>query len=181
MIDVEREYLEQAVREILSRIDNPDREGLQETPKRYIKFLNQFLNPPDFNFTTFTNEGTDEMIIVKDIPFYSLCEHHMAPFFGTGSIAYIPNDKIVGLSKLPRVLDMFARKLQNQERITTNVADYLMKHLAPKGVAVTLNARHMCMEMRGVQKSGCNTTTSAMLGVFKKELNCRNEYLNLIK
>lgn len=158
-----------------------NREGLQDTPKRYVKFLQQFLNPDPFEFTTFTNDGSDEMVIVKDIPFYSLCEHHMAPFFGFGHIAYIPNDKIVGISKLPRTLDMFSRRLQNQERITQQVAEYVNDKLNPKGVAVVLSARHMCMEMRGVQKPGANTTTSAMLGVFKTQINARQEFLSLIK
>jgi GTP cyclohydrolase I len=159
------------------------REGLEDTPKRYIKFLDEFLNPPNFKLTTFENEGMDEMVVVKDIPFYSLCEHHLAPFFGIGAIAYIPNGRIVGLSKLPRVLDQVSRKLQNQERITQQVARmlYIESGLDPKGVAVVLNARHMCMEMRGIKAFGANTTTSAMLGVFKTDINCRQEFLNLIK
>jgi GTP cyclohydrolase I len=155
------------------------REGLLETPKRYIKFLNEFLHPPSFEFTTFKAEN-DEMIVVQDIDFYSLCEHHMAPFFGRGAIAYIPTDRIVGLSKLPRTLDMFARKFQNQERITQQVAEFIMEKLKPKGVGVILKARHLCMEMRGVRKPGTMTTTSAMRGVFKDDLNCRQEFLNLI-
>lgn len=173
---------ESAVIELLLLMgEDTRREGLLETPKRYVKFLKQFTNPEPFNFTTFKNEGNDEMIIVKDIPFYSLCEHHLAPFFGVGHIAYIPGEKIVGLSKIPRTLDLIARKPQNQERITQDVANYLMKMLQPKGVAVVLNARHLCVEMRGVEKAGCNTITSAMLGVFKTEMNTRQEFLNLIK
>jgi GTP cyclohydrolase I len=160
----------------------PLREGLKETPKRYIKFLEQFLNPPEFKFTTFQNEGCDEMVVVKDIAFYSLCEHHLAPFFGTAAIAYIPNDGlIVGLSKLPRVLLKFASRLQNQERISTQVAEFINEHLQPKGVAVVLTARHMCMEMRGVKAAGAVTTTSAMLGCFKDDDKCRNEFLQHIK
>lgn len=174
--------MQQYVRRMLDHIgEDIHREGLQDTPKRYVKFLQQFLNPAPFEFTTFTNDGSDEMVIVKDIPFYSLCEHHMAPFFGFGHIAYIPNDKIVGISKLPRTLDMFSRRLQNQERITQQVAEYISNKLNPKGVAVVLSARHMCMEMRGVQKPGANTTTSAMLGVFKTQINARQEFLSLIK
>lgn len=161
--------------------EDVEREGLEDTPSRYIKFLDEFLNPPDLKFTTFENNGMDEMVVVKDIPFYSLCEHHIVPFFGSGAIAYIPGDRIVGLSKLPRVLDLFSRKLQNQERITTQVADFIQESLKCKGVAVVLNARHMCMEMRGIKSHGANTTTSAMLGVFKSDLNCRQEFLNLIK
>lgn len=144
---------ESAVIELLLCMgEDTRREGLIDTPKRYVKFLKQFTNPEKFNFTTFENEGNDEMIIVKDIPFYSLCEHHLAPFFGTGHIAYIPGERIVGLSKIPRVLDLYARKPQNQERITQQVATYLMDQLKPKGVAVVLNARHLCVEMRGVEK-----------------------------
>lgn len=160
----------------------PEREGLKDTPKRYVKFLEEFLAPPEFNFTTFTNEEkNDEIVIVKNIPFYSLCEHHLAPFFGTAHIAYIPTDKIVGISKIPRTLEMFARRPQNQERITQQVSAYLMEKLNPKGVAVVLNARHMCMEMRGVEKPGAETVTSSMLGVFKTQMNCRQEFLQLIK
>jgi len=155
------------------------REGLKETPKRYIKFLEEFLNPAPFEFTTFSADN-DEMVIVKDIPFYSLCEHHMAPFFGTGAIAYVPNEKIVGLSKLPRALDMFARRFQNQERIAHQLSEYIMEKLNPKGVGIILKARHLCVEMRGVKKPGTETITSAMRGVFKTDLNCRQEFLKLI-
>lgn len=169
------------IKKVLTALgQDTEREGLVETPKRWAKFMEQFLNPPPFNFTTFEDDG-GEMVIVKDIPFYSLCEHHMAPFFGIAHVAYIPNGRIVGISKIPRTVDKFANALQNQERITKQVADYLMEQLNPKGVAVVLSARHMCMEMRGVKKTGCETITSAMVGVFKDDLNCRNEFLNLIK
>jgi GTP cyclohydrolase I len=161
--------------------EDVEREGLKDTPKRYIKFLEEFLNPSPFEFTTFENDGMNEMVIVKDIQFYSLCEHHMVPFFGTGAIAYIPSTKIVGISKLPRVLDLYSRRLQNQERITTQVADFIQEKLQCRGVAVVLNARHMCMEMRGIKANCANTTTSAMRGVFETDFNCRQEFLNLIK
>ena len=171
-----------AVKALLECIgEDVKREGLIDTPKRYVKFLKEFCTPEKFNFTTFQNEGSDRMIIVKDIPFFSLCEHHLAPFFGTASIAYIPNDKIVGLSKIPRTLDLFARKPQNQERIGKQVADYLMKQLNPKGVAVVIEARHLCVEMRGVEKHNVQTITSEMKGVFMDDLNCRQEFLQLIK
>lgn len=160
--------------------EDSKREGLKETPSRYIKFLKEFYDTPEFKLTTFKNEGIDEMILVKDIPFYSLCEHHIAPFFGSASIAYIPNETIVGISKLPRTLEKFARRLQNQERITHDVAKFLMQELNPKGVAVVLKARHLCMEMRGIKKSGAQTVTSHMAGVFKTDLNCRQEFLKLI-
>ena len=161
--------------------EDPTREGLKETPKRYIKFLKEFLNPPKWNCTTFEGEGYDEMIIQTGIPFHSLCEHHMAPFFGHGTIAYIPNKRIVGLSKLARTLETYSRRLQNQERITTQVAEFLMEKLDPKGVAVQLTAKHMCMEMRGVKKHDTWTTTTKLTGYFKDNSSARNEFLNGIK
>ena len=157
------------------------REGLLETPKRFVKFFTEFLNPPKWECTTFEGEGYDEMIIQTNIPFHSLCEHHIAPFFGTGTIAYVPNKKIVGLSKLARTLETFARRLQNQERITMQVADFLWKELEPKGVAVQLTAKHLCMEMRGVKKHDTYTTTTKLLGCFKTKASARNEFLNAIK
>lgn len=161
--------------------EDTSREGLIETPRRYIKFMREFLEPKEFNFTSFDAEQTDEMIIQTNIPFYSLCEHHTAPFFGFANVAYIPNEKIVGLSKLARTVDLYANRFQNQERITTQIADRIQKELKPKGVAVTLKAQHLCMCMRGVKKHDTWTQTSKMLGVFKDDLNCRNEFLNLIK
>lgn len=158
-----------------------NREGLKETPKRYVNFLKEFLNPPDWNCTTFNSEGYDEMIVQSNISFHSLCEHHLAPFFGEGFIAYIPNKRIVGLSKLARTLETFSRRLQNQERITSQVAEFLEEELQPLGVAVVLKAKHLCMEMRGVKKHNTFTTTSKMTGVFKTDLNARQEFLKLIK
>jgi GTP cyclohydrolase IA len=167
--------------EILKSVgEDIEREGLKETPKRYIKFLKEFLREKDFNFTVFDAEKTDEMIIQTNIPFYSLCEHHTLPFFGVASIAYIPNQKIVGLSKLARVLDKFANKFQNQERITTDVAEFLMENLSPKGVGVSLKAQHLCMCMRGVQKHDTWTITSKLLGIFKEEEKVRGEFLSYI-
>ena len=161
--------------------EDVEREGLKETPKRYIKFLKEFLNPPKWNCTTFNGEGYDEMIIQTNIPFYSLCEHHLAPFFGYGTIAYIPNKRIVGLSKLARTLETFARRLQNQERITTQVAEFLVEKLKPRGVAVQLTAKHMCMEMRGVKKHNTWTTTTKLIGRFKEDNSVRMEFLNGIR
>tara|TARA_R100001244_G_scaffold132321_1_gene108194 strand:+ start:5838 stop:6671 length:834 start_codon:yes stop_codon:yes gene_type:complete len=157
------------------------REGLKDTPKRYVKFFKEFLNPPKWNCTSFESEGYDEMIVQSNIPFHSLCEHHIAPFFGEGFIAYIPNKRIVGLSKLARTLETFSRRLQNQERITTQVAEFLQEELDAKGVAVVLKAKHMCMEMRGVKKHDTYTTTSKLIGVFKDDADVRSEFLNLIK
>lgn len=169
-------------REILKALgENTEREGLKETPKRYIKFMREFIEPKEFNFTSFDAEGTDEMIVQTNIPFYSLCEHHTAPFFGTANVAYIPNKKIVGLSKLARCVDLYANRFQNQERITSQIAERLVAELNPLGVAVTLKAQHLCMCMRGVKKHDTWTVTSKMLGVFKDDLNARNEFLNLIR
>ena len=157
------------------------REGLKDTPRRYIKFMREFLEEKPFNFTTFDAEGTDEMIIQTNIPFYSLCEHHIAPFFGTADVAYIPNGKIVGLSKLARCVDLYANRLQNQERITTQIAERLQEELDAVGVAVHLKAQHLCMCMRGVRKHDTWTQTSKMIGIFKTDDMARNEFLNLIK
>jgi GTP cyclohydrolase I len=174
--------IEDNITRILEYIgENPNREGLKETPKRYLNFLKEFLTPKDFIFTTFDAEGCDEMIIQQNIPFYSLCEHHIAPFFGTATIAYIPNEKIVGLSKLSRTLDLYANRLQNQERITSEVAQRLYSELKPKGVAVSIKAQHLCMHMRGVKKYDTWTITSKLLGVFKDDHKLRNEFLSFIK
>ena len=181
IIGTDTQTLERSVRNILNEFDNTEREGLKDTPKRYIKFLREFLSPPEFNFTAFDAEGTDEMIVQSNIPFYSLCEHHIAPFFGVAHIAYIPNKKIVGLSKLARTLELYSRRLQNQERITSQIAERLMNELNPLGVGVVLKAQHLCMSMRGVKKHDTHTTTSKLLGFFKEDLNCRNEFLSLIK
>lgn len=169
-----------AMRTVLKAIDkNPGRDGLADTPLRYIKFMHEFTAPVEFELSQFDGEQYGGMVVQSNIPFYSLCEHHMAPFFGTATIAYVPNGKIVGLSKLARTLDKFARQLQNQERITKQVAEYLNEKLSPKGVAVVISAQHMCMSMRGVQKHDTWTTTAEMLGVFKQEAT-RNELYSII-
>lgn len=182
---VNTEQAEKAITNFLAAfdIDINQRTGMKDTPKRFVKFFNEFLNPEPFNMTTFDSEGYPGMVISKDIPFFSLCEHHMVPFFGTAVIAYIPGDdnKIIGISKLPRTLDKFARSLQNQERITEQIANYLVEKLKPKGVMVILQARHLCQEMRGVKKPGTNTITSVVKGVFSDDERARNEVVNLIK
>ena len=160
--------------------EDPNREGLKDTPRRYVKFLKEFLEPKEFKFTTFENEGTDQMILQTNIPFYSLCEHHVAPFFGVANIAYIPSERIVGLSKLARTVDLYANKFQNQERITTQIAERLHNELNPLGVAVTLKAQHLCMCMRGVKKHDTWTMTSKLIGVFKSDEKVRNEFLSLV-
>lgn len=168
-------------KEILKHLgEDVNREGLKETPKRYIKFLREFLEPKEFNFTTFDAENTDEMIIQTNIPFYSLCEHHTAPFFGVGHIGYIPNKKIVGFSKIARCLDLYSNRFQNQERITTQVAERLMNELDAKGVAVSIKAQHLCMCMRGVRKHDTWTITNKLIGVFKDDSKARSEFMNLI-
>jgi GTP cyclohydrolase I len=169
----------EAIKQLLLDIgEDPSREGLVETPKRVMKFYKEFLNPEPFNFTVFDSEGYDEMIIQKKIPFFSLCEHHMAPFFGYATIGYIPNGKIVGLSKLARTVDLYSRRLQNQERITHQIAKRLEKELDPVGVAVTLNARHFCMEMRGIKTHDVFTRTTKLIGAFKDKPEAREEFLN---
>jgi GTP cyclohydrolase I len=161
--------------------EDPKREGLRDTPRRYLKFMKEFLNPEPFKFTTFDSEGSDEMIIQTNIPFYSLCEHHIAPFFGTANVAYIPSDRIVGLSKLARTVDHYSRRFQNQERITAQVAERLMEELNPKGVAVSIKAQHLCMNMRGIKTHDTHTTTTKLIGAFKEDAMARAEFLSFIK
>lgn len=167
------------IQQLLEQIDDPKREGLRQTPERFESFLHEFLKPDKFKLTTFANEGMSEMVIQRQIPFFSLCEHHLLPFFGHGAIAYLPEDKIVGLSKLARTLENFSRRLQNQERITVDVGKYLMSQLRPKGVGVILHGRHLCMEMRGVRKPETVTTTSYLAGIFKTNPATRSEFLQL--
>ncbi len=182
--NTKHQELQKHVTSLLEGIgEDPSREGLSDTPKRYVNFITEFCNPPEFNFTTFDSEGMDEMIVQSNIPFFSLCEHHMLPFFGNAAIGYIPNHKakkMAGLSKLARSVDFFCHRLQNQERITTQVAKFLKKKLETKDVVVILKARHLCMEMRGAKMHDTWTTTSKLFGVFKDD-KPRNEFLNLIK
>jgi len=171
--------------DILQNIgENPAREGLIKTPERVAKALQYLthgydLDPAEILKSAVFNEEYDEMVIVKDIEVYSMCEHHMLPFFGKAHIAYIPNGKIVGLSKLPRVVDAFARRLQVQERLTTEIRDCIQEVLEPKGVAVVIEASHMCMQMRGVQKQNSSTTSSSFTGAFEKD-STRKEFINLL-
>jgi GTP cyclohydrolase I len=174
--------IEKSIQTLLNHIgEDPTREGLIDTPRRYTEFLTEFCTAPKIAYTTFAGEGYDEMIIQTNITFYSLCEHHLVPFFGSGTIAYVPNERIVGLSKLARTLEHFSRRLQNQERITLQVAERLEEVLQPKGVAVILSARHLCMEMRGVRKPGATTITSRLTGVFKARPETRAELLQLAR
>ena len=166
---------------ILCELDeNVAREGLIETPERVEKFYKEFFKPKKFKFTVFDSEHYDELILQKDIPFFSLCEHHMLPFFGKAYVAYIPNGHIVGLSKLARAVDLYSRRLQNQERLTSQVAERIAKELDPKGVAVVIKARHLCMEMRGIKTHDTYTVTSKLMGAFKDEPEARAEIMSLI-
>ena len=156
-------------------------ERLRETPRRIAKAYSELLTPTPFNPTTFPNdEGYDELVVVRGIPFQSLCMHHLLPFHGSADVAYLPGDRIIGLSKLGRVVDLFAHDLQVQERLTTQVADWLVAELAPRGVGVVVEAEHLCMSMRGVQKAGSRTVTSALRGLVKDDPRTRQEFLSLI-
>jgi GTP cyclohydrolase I len=158
-----------------------DADGLRETPGRIARAYAELLTPIPFNVTTFPNdEGYDELVVVRDIPFQSLCMHHMLPFHGIAHVAYLPAERIVGLSKLGRVVDLFARDLQVQERLTTQVADWLVDQLAPRGVGVIIEAEHLCMSLRGVQKAGSRTVTSALRGSVKDDPRTRQEFLSLV-
>ena len=174
-------------RELLVRIGvNPTRDGLADTPERMEKSMAFLTRGYTQDATAVIQEALfdvdyDEMVIVKDIEFFSLCEHHLLPFFGKAHIAYLPNGKVVGLSKLPRVVDVFARRLQVQERLTTEIADAISDAINPQGVAVILEAQHLCMMMRGVEKQHSATVTSAMRGVFKTQMQTRNEFLSLVR
>lgn len=172
--------VEMAVRAILVAAgEDPDREGLKETPRRYAAFMHNWVSPPPFSFTSFEAEGADEMVVQTGCLFFSLCEHHLLPFFGHATVGYVPNGRIVGLSKLARAVRYCARGFQNQERITTAVADMIESALNPQGVAVVLRAEHLCMSLRGVEAPGTITTTSCLRGVFKDNGMCRAEFLDL--
>lgn len=181
------ENISSIYKSILSQIgENPEREGLIRTPERVAKAL-QFLTqgydikPEKILKSALFNEEYSEMVIVKDIEVYSMCEHHMLPFFGKAHIAYIPNGTIVGLSKIPRVVDAFSRRLQVQERLTIEIRDCIQETLKPKGVAVVLECQHMCMQMRGVQKQNSVTTSSAFTGLFLSNDSTRKEFINLVQ
>ena len=159
---------------------NPDDEHLADTPRRVADAYAELLTPRSFNLTTFPNdEGYDELVVARDIPFHTLCEHHLLPFEGVAHVGYLPGERILGLSKLARVVELFARDLQVQERLTKQVADWLQDRLAPKGVGVVLEAEHMCMSLRGVEAHGSRTVTSALHGLLRRDPRSRAEFFSL--
>ena len=174
------------IKSVLKEIgENPKREGLLKTPERVAKSLDFLTNGYDLDPAEILNkamfkEQYSQMVLVKDIELYSLCEHHMLPFFGKAHVAYIPNGHIVGLSKIPRIVDVYARRLQVQERLTDQIKDCIQETLNPKGVAVVIEAQHLCMQMRGVEKQHSSTTSSAFSGLFLKDEKTRSEFMNLI-
>lgn len=178
--------MEENLKQIIRYIgDDPKREGLIETPKRIIKSWEKLFegykkNPKDI-FKTFIEGSCDEMVILKDIEFYSYCEHHFLPFFGKIHIGYLPNKKVIGISKLARLIDIYARRLQIQEKMVSQIANAIMKYLKPKGCIVIAEAKHLCMISRGVEKKNSKMICSAIRGIFKKNNKIRNEFLNIIK
>jgi len=184
--EVDEERIKKAVKEIMLAIgEDPQREGLRRTPERVANAYSELLAGYRVDPVELLNEALfevsyDEMVIVRDIEFYSLCEHHMIPFLGRAHVAYLPNGRVIGLSKIPRIVDMFARRLQVQERMTRQIADLLNELLHPRGVAVVLEGVHLCSMMRGVKKHDARMTTSAMLGHFRKSMATRQEFLDNI-
>lgn len=179
--------IERAVATILTEIgEDPEREGLLNTPSRFAKALSELTAGYRVDPEALINDAIftvhyDEMVVVRDIHFYSLCEHHMLPFYGHAHVAYIPNGKVIGLSKIPRIVEMFARRLQVQERMTVEIADFIDQHLSPNGVAVVAEGTHLCSVMRGVRKENASMVTSAMRGHFKTDSKTRGEFLELIR
>ena len=178
--------IKELTRDLLDEIgENPDREGLLKTPERVAKAWEFFSQGYSTDIQEIVNgaifdEDCSEMVVVRDIEFFSMCEHHMIPFFGRCHVGYLPNKKIIGLSKIPRIVDVFSQRLQVQERLTTQVAETLMDILDPKGVGVVIEGRHLCMQMRGVEKQNSFATTSAMLGQFRDSAETRSEFLSII-
>lgn len=185
LIQVDTARIEKAVSEILLAVgEDPNREGLKYTPQRVARMYAELLagineDPKEHITTTFT-EKYDEIILLRDIPFYSICEHHLMPFIGKAHVAYLPDGVVVGLSKLARIVDCFARRLQVQERLTDQIADFIMKNIKPKGVAVVLEASHSCTTIRGIKKPGSVMVTSSLRGTLRSDPRSRNEVMSLI-
>ena len=186
MSEKENKEFENAVKSMMLHVgENPEREGLLETPSRVRKAY-EFIyggykeDPKEILSKALFTSSNDEMVLIKDIEFYSTCEHHLLPIIGRVHVAYIPDGKVVGLSKIPRVVNVFARRMQIQEQLTEQIADAIMEAIGPKGVAVVIQARHMCMEMRGVEKINSTTTSSALRGLFKRDQRTRAEFFSLI-
>lgn len=184
---MDKERIERAVREILLAIgEDPDRAGLVETPKRVANMYEEIFaglhDDPKRHLKLFDEGNNDEMVVVRDIPMYSMCEHHLLPFIGKAHIAYIPSDgRVIGLSKLARIVDSFSKKPQLQERLTSQIADFLDKELSPQGVAVVIEAEHLCMTMRGARAAGAKTQTSALRGSMRKDEKTRAEAMSLLR
>ncbi|HPY77415.1 MAG TPA: GTP cyclohydrolase I FolE [Anaerohalosphaeraceae bacterium] len=177
--------IEKAVREILLAVgEDPEREGLKDTPRRVSRMYSELLagmrDDASEHLKSIFHEKYDEIVLLRDIPFYSVCEHHLMPFIGKAHVAYLPAGQVLGVSKLARIVDSFARRLQVQERLTDQIADFLMKNLHPTGVAVVLEARHSCMTIRGIQKPGASMVTSSLRGIFKRDPRSRSEVLTLM-
>ena len=178
---VDLDAAEQAIADLLVALGHdPTAEHLVETPRRVANAYSELLTPRSFDLTTFPNdEGYDELVLARDIPFESLCEHHLLPFHGVAHVGYVPGDRILGLSKLARVVELFARGRQGQERLTKQVADWLDDHVQPKGVGVVIEAEHLCMSLRGVRAQGAKTVTSAVHGLLRDDLRTRQEFCTL--
>ena len=178
--EIDHDAVQSAARELLRALGaDVEDEGLEETPRRVADAYSELLTPRPFRATTFANDGYDELIVARAIPFHSLCMHHLLPFHGVAHIGYLPDKSLIGLSKLGRVVELFARDLQIQERLTTQIADWLDEELEPKGVGVVLEAEHLCMSLRGVQKQGAKTVTSALHGLVRDDARTRQEFLAL--
>jgi GTP cyclohydrolase I len=180
---VDVDAAEEAVADLLRALgQDVDSEHLRETPARVARSFREMLTPREFNLTTFPNdEGYNELVVARDIPFHSLCEHHMLPFRGVAHVGYLPGERILGLSKLARVVELYARRLQVQERLTQQVANWLEEQLEPKGVGVVLEAEHLCMSLRGVRSEGSLTVTSSLTGLVREDARTRTEFLALTR
>jgi GTP cyclohydrolase I len=182
---IDTEKIRKAVREILLAVgEDTEREGLRRTPERvarmYAELLGGMHEDPKKHLRSVFTENYDEIVLLRDIPFYSICEHHLMPFIGSAHVAYLPSGMVLGVSKLARIVDCFARRLQTQERLTYQIADFIMDSLKPQGVAVVLEASHSCMTIRGIKKPGSTMVTSALRGIFKRDPKSRNEVLSLM-